>query len=260
MTLLFFDVTKTFQRSDGSLVGVRDFNLSVETNQFISLVGTSGCGKTTVVNLAAGIIDADQGKILYRNKEVKKQSGDRTVVFQNDAIFPWMTVAQNVGYAPQLKNMSKVSRQEIIDKYLALVGLTKVADFYPKQLSGGMKKRVELARAYANNPLMLLMDEPFGSLDVFTRVKMQIQLLNLWELEQKTVLFVTHDIGEAIFLSDSVIVMSQPPGCVLQNIKIPFSRPRSHHIVRSDQFISLKYDIENLISSLDADDSQVSQT
>lgn len=252
MSITFIDVTKIFRRSDNSLVGVEDFKLTVKSNEFIALVGTSGCGKTTIINLAAGIMFCDSGKILYNNKEVKKQGGTRTVVFQNDAIFPWMTVEQNVGYAPKIKRVSHSNREAIINKYLTLVGLEKVANFYPKQLSGGMKKRVELARAYANNPLMLLMDEPFGSLDVFTRFKMQTQLLKLWEGEQKTVLFVTHDIEEAIFLSDRIIIMSNPPGKVLKTIQVPFSRPRNRQIVREKQFLSLKYEIENLISSLES--------
>jgi len=243
------NVTKIFRNKKIEVIAIEDLNLSIKKNEFVSVVGPSGCGKSTLVNLIAGFIDCDRGSILYRGEKIENPSSDRTVVFQEDATFPWMTVAQNILYGPKLKKMSKENQKEILMKYLTLVELEMAEEFYPKQLSGGMKKRVDLARAYANNPATLLMDEPFGSLDIFTRKTMRNKLLELWEAEKKTVVFVTHDIEEAIFLSDRLVVLTRLPGKIKKVIDIPFERPRNTQMLREKRFFHLKDEIESLISN-----------
>lgn len=249
MSLVFNNVTKIYSHDDTNLVGVKDLSINIKSNDFTCLVGSSGCGKSTTVNLAAGYISPDNGKVIYQGKEIYRPDLERAVVFQEDAIFPWMTVSQNIGYGRNFKKLSKQKQSETINKYLYLMGLKDYANFYPKQLSGGMKKKVDIARAYANNPQTLLMDEPFGSLDTFTRKKMQELLLNLWEKEKKTVLFVTHNLEEAIFLGDFVVVMSSAPGKVLEKIQVPFSRPREHSIKKSQQFLDLIDRLEKMITT-----------
>lgn len=248
LLLSFENLAKIYYRADKSLVGIKNFNLSLNFNDFVCLVGPSGCGKSTIISLAAGYNFSDSGKVTYQGQEIQKQSPERAVIFQENAIFPWMTVKQNIGYGKKFKKLPKQKQVEIVDKYLHLLGLEDYADFYPKQLSGGMKKKVDIGRAYANNPQTLLMDEPFGSLDAFTRKKMQELLLNLWEKEKKTILFVTHDLEEAVFLGDFVVVMSSAPGKVLEKIQVPFSRPREHSIKKSQQFLDLIDRLEKMIT------------
>lgn len=248
MSILFERVGKNYKNSGKSVVAVKDFDLSVLQDEFVCIIGPSGCGKSTILNLTAGFLVCDQGQILHQGKQVEGPGPERAVVFQEDAVFPWMTVRDNIGYSARMKGIEKSKREEIVDRYINLVGLEKFTRFYPKELSGGMKKRVDLARAYASEPATLLLDEPFGSLDFFTRQTMQRELLHLWELERKTVLFVTHDIEEAIFLADRIVVMTATPGRIMDIVKIPCPRPREEEIMNDAIFLSLKRELVNMVS------------
>lgn len=228
-------------------VAVKDFTLSVAGLEFLTIAGLSGCGKTTVLNSIAGFLKPTSGSIRFEGRDIVKPSADRVVAFQEDAVFPWYTVKQNIAYALEMKGVNHEEKRKITENYLNLVGLTAFADYFPKDLSGGMKKRVDLARAYAANPKVLLMDEPFGALDTYTRQQMQLQLLNLHESEKKTILFVTHDIREAVFLSDRIVLMTPSPGSVFKIFQIPFKRPRKLEIKKTIEFIKLHDEIEDLL-------------
>ena len=242
-------VTKSFKKKDGSITALSEINLEIEKNEFVGVVGPSGCGKSTLLNIVAGFLSCDSGYISVEDKIVSSPGSDRAVVFQEDAVFPWMTVSQNILYGPRINRILETQRKSILEKYLKMVDLEDAKDLYPKQLSGGMKKRVDLARAYANSPKILLMDEPFGSLDVFNRKLMRNKLLELLKKEEKTVLFVTHDIEEAICLSDRIVVLTSSPGKIQRIFNNPFPRPRDAKIIREDLFFSLKDEIESCIST-----------
>jgi NitT/TauT family transport system ATP-binding protein len=247
--ILFEDVTKQYPHRLTDLVAVQNFTLEIDANRFTALVGPSGCGKSTVINMAAGFINPDSGQISCNGDQVLAPARSRAVVFQEDALFPWFTVEQNIGYGPRMARLSRDIVQSLIDKYLTVVGLNDARYYYPKQLSGGMKKRVDLARVYAAGAPILLMDEPFGSLDSFGRRKMQESLSLLWEAERKTVLFVTHDLEEAIFLADEVVVMTKSPGTVKSRTEVSFPRPRIPVITRDPRFLNLRYGLEEEIAS-----------
>jgi len=220
-----------------------DFNLNISANEFVSIVGLSGCGKTTLLNLVAGFIRPSEGVIEFENQKIKGTSSDRVMVFQEDAVFPWFTVFDNVSYSLKIKK-NKLDIDFIYD-LISDVGLNGFEKFYPKELSGGMKKRVDLARAYAATPKLMLMDEPFGSLDAYTRQKMQQLLLKMWKKNKSTILFVTHDINEAIYQSDRVILMNNEKGNIQKEYYIKIDRPRNQNIKKSTEFIKLWTEIEN---------------
>lgn len=243
-----------FQSNKSNFIAIDDFSLVINEYEFVSIVGLSGCGKTTILNLLGGFLEPTGGVILFDGKKIQKPSDDRVMVFQEDAVFPWYSVKKNISYALDLRDMQEQMKNGITAKYMNAVGLTSFSDFFPKNLSGGMKKRVDLARAYAANPKVLLMDEPFGALDTYTRQQMQLQLLNLCESEKKTILFVTHDISEAIFLSDKIVLMKSNPGGVQSVFDVPFIRPRKIALKKSIEFIGLLSEIENLLHSQDKSD------
>ena len=199
-------VRKTFVTPQGPVAALDETNLQIATNEIVCIVGPSGCGKSTLLNLVAGFLAPSAGEVLVDGAPVP--GPERAVVFQQDSIFPWLTVAQNLAYGPRARGLPASEVSPIVERLLALVGLAEYRDLFPLQLSGGMKKRVDLARAYANKPAIMLMDEPFGALDVLTKEKMQIELLRLWQKEALTILFVTHDIEEALFIGDRVVVMT----------------------------------------------------
>ena len=199
-------VRKTFVTPQGPVAALDKTNLQIATNEIVCIVGPSGCGKSTLLNLVAGFLAPSAGEVLVDGAPVP--GAERAVVFQQDSIFPWLTVAQNLAYGPRARGLPASKVSPIVERLLALVGLAEYRDLFPLQLSGGMKKRVDLARAYANKPAIMLMDEPFGALDVLTKEKMQIELLRLWQEEALTILFVTHDIEEALFIGDRVVVMT----------------------------------------------------
>ncbi len=232
-------VRKTYATEQGPPVEVlRGVDADIYDQEFVSLIGPSGCGKTTLLNLIAGLIPHSGGRILVGDQPITGPGRDRGVVFQQDAILPWRTVIRNVEYGLELRGEEPAKRREVALSFLRMVNLEKFADFYPKELSGGMKKRVALAAVFANNPEVLLMDEPFGSLDYPTKLSLQRELMNTWEREKKTTIFVTHDLEEALVLSDRVIALSQ--GVVESIFEIPFPRPRNDDLRVSADFQEMK--------------------
>lgn len=211
----------------GDFVALRDVSLDIRDGEFACLIGPSGCGKTTLLNTIAGFVEASDGAVLVGGKPVREPGPDRGMVFQEYGLFPWFTVEQNVQYGPRLKGVRGDELQRISDRYLKLVNLERVARLFPSQLSGGMRQRVAIARALANKPDILLMDEPFGALDAMTRETMQDELLKIWEVERRTCIFVTHSIGEAIFLADKIVVMAAHPGRISGVFDNPMERPRN---------------------------------
>lgn len=219
------DVIKRFQTRNGVVTALNGVNLSIKDKEFVCVVGPSGCGKSTLLNMIGGLDKPSSGQILVDGQEVDGPSPRRGIVFQQYALFPWLTVEKNVQFGLKLQGASKEKMEEITAKYLKVVGLENFAKSYPKELSGGMKQRVAIARAYAVNPEVLLMDEPFGALDAQTRVQLQTELLNTWEQEQKTCFFITHDVEEAIILAQRVIIMSARPGRVKDIVEIDIPYP-----------------------------------
>jgi NitT/TauT family transport system ATP-binding protein len=211
----------------GDFIALRDVCLDISDGEFVCLIGPSGCGKTTLLNTIAGFVEASEGAVLVGGKPVREPGPDRGMVFQEYGLFPWFTVEQNVQYGPRLKGVRGADLQQISDHYLKLVNLERVARLFPSQLSGGMRQRVAIARALANKPDILLMDEPFGALDAMTRETMQDELLKIWEVERRTCIFVTHSIGEAIFLADKIVVMAAHPGRISGVFNNPMDRPRN---------------------------------
>ncbi|TPI14570.1 ABC transporter ATP-binding protein [Mesorhizobium sp. B4-1-3] len=245
-TMAIEDVTLRYGDANGVLA-LDDVSLEVAKNEFCVIVGPSGCGKSSLLYLAAGLNDATSGCIKVDGREVIEPGPDRGMVFQSYTLFPWLTVRANIEYGPKRKGLPAEQRRQIVDQYLNEVGLTPFADHYPAQLSGGMKQRVAIARALANDPAVLLMDEPFGALDSQTRGTMQKLLLRVWERQQKTVLFVTHDIDEALVLGDRVLVMTARPGKIKAEIKVDIPRPRSMDVILEPDFIALKRRILGLL-------------
>lgn len=206
---------------------ILDVSLEVVQGEFVSIVGPSGCGKTTLLNMIAGFIPPSQGEILLDGRSVKGPGPDRGVVFQSFALFPWKTAIENVTFGPKVRGVPREERERIGREYLSLVGLTGAEGRYPAELSGGMQQRVGVARALANSPDLLLMDEPFASVDAQTRMTLQEELTRIWQERRPTILFVTHDVEEAVFLANRVIVLSSTPGRVLAELPVPLPRPRA---------------------------------
>ena len=237
-------VSKSFQKTvkdnTAEIRALADVNLSIRENEFISIIGPSGCGKTTLLKIIDGLIPHDSGQILINGKRISAPGPDRAVVFQTFALLPWRTVLANVEFSLELRRVAKEERTSIARDYLKRVGLEDFEQHYPHELSGGMQQRAGLARALAVNPLILLMDEPFGSVDAQTRQLLQEELLQLWQREQKTVIFITHSMDEAVYLSDRVVIMTPRPGRVAEILDVPLARPRIAEDVRRDpKFVDL---------------------
>ena len=241
-------VEKIYEGRNGKTVALNGVNLDIYNNEFICVVGPSGCGKSTLLNIIAGLHEATSGEVLVDGVKVEGTGVDRGVVFQQYALFPWLTVKKNVEFGLKLKkDITKQQREEIAMKYIKMVGLEKFVNSYPKELSGGMKQRVAIARAYAVNPSLLLMDEPFGALDAQTRTQLQTELLKTWEEEQKTCFFITHDVEEAILLATKVVVMSARPGRIKEVIDIDIPYPRNQETKMLTRFTELKNYIWNMV-------------
>lgn len=240
-------ITKEYRMKTGLFQALQQVSLHVLQNEFVSLVGPSGCGKSTLLRIIAGLDEPTSGTMTVSGHPIEGSGADRGMVFQSYTLFPWLTVRENIEFGLSLKKMPKKQRKEISDHYLKLVSLIPFADSYPKELSGGMKQRVAIARALANSPEVLLMDEPFAALDAQTKSDMQELLLEIWEREKTTVLFITHDIEEAIFLSQRVYVMQSHPGRIEKEVMIPDNLRRHKHIRDSDAFIQLKREIISLL-------------
>jgi NitT/TauT family transport system ATP-binding protein len=227
------------------LEALRDINLDVERGGFVTVVGPSGCGKTTFLRIVAGLEPASAGEVLLDGRALAGPGGDRGFVFQNDSLLPWRTVLANALIGPEVAGRAGAAERTRTIGLLKLVGLDGFETYYPRQLSGGMRQRVNLARALAIDPEILLMDEPFSSLDAQTREIMQTELLRIWEQGRKTVLFVTHQIDEAVFLSDRVLVFARRPGRLQESVEITLPRPRSLAIKRTPEFVGYVDHIED---------------
>jgi NitT/TauT family transport system ATP-binding protein len=239
----------TYSGLAGQVTALKDINLRVEPQEFLSVVGPSGCGKTTLMNIIAGFLAPTHGRIFVDDQVIRGPGPDRCVVFQQYAVFPWLTVRDNVefGLKLQANQKSPEERRAIADYFIDLVGLNDFAAAYPKELSGGMKQRVAIARAYAVNPQVLLMDEPFGALDAQTRQFMQESLLDIWQKEKKTVIFITHGVEEAIFLSSRIAIMTSRPGRIRDIVSVEIPYPRQAEVKIDPAFIRLRAQIEKIV-------------
>ena len=234
------NVKKIYNSRNGEMVALNGVSLDIYENEFICVVGPSGCGKSTLLNIIAGLLEPSSGSVYCDGKEVKGTGTERGVVFQQYALFPWMTVKKNVMFGLGLQCIKGKEAEEIAMKYIKMVQLEDFLDHYPKELSGGMKQRVAIARAYAVNPSVLLMDEPFGALDAQTRTQLQSELLETWEKEQKTCFFITHDVDEAIILAQKVIIMSARPGRIKEVVDVNIPYPRTQETKMAPEFLELK--------------------
>jgi NitT/TauT family transport system ATP-binding protein len=233
-TLTLRNLSKTYfdPYAGAHVAAVRDVSVEVKQGEFVSIVGPSGCGKTTILNLIAGFIPATGGEILLDGRPINGPGPDRGVVFQSFALFPWKTVLENVAFGPKMRGFGKAERERIAREYLALARLSEAAERYPNELSGGMQQRVGVVRALANEPQVLLMDEPFASVDAHTRMTLQEELTRIWQEKRPTVIFITHDVNEAVFLADRVVVLSK--GRVLKEIGVSLPRPRGWGALHED--------------------------
>ncbi len=242
----FFQVKNEENQSD-SLVILDDFQLEVKEGEFLSILGPSGCGKSTFLNILGGLDSQSSGEIFVDDQSVTGAGNNLGYVFQAYALFPWRTVLENVGAGLEIRGVKRKERREIAKEYIELVGLGEFAHRYPHELSGGMKQRVAIARALAYQPEVLLMDEPFAALDAQTREVLQYELLRIWEETHKTIVFVTHSIDEAVFLSDRVAVMTARPGRIKEIIEVPLARPRSEELRNSAEFAGIRHQAWELL-------------
>ena len=222
----------------GDLEALRDIDAEIAIGEFIALVGPSGCGKTTLLRIVAGLETATSGTVLLDGRPIRSPGGDRGFVFQNDNLLPWRSVLANAMIGPEVAGRVGPAEKRRTRDLLALVGLAGFENYYPRQLSGGMRQRVNLARALAIDPQILLMDEPFSALDAQTREIMQTELMRIWEEGRKTVLFVTHQIDEAVFLSDRVLVLARRPGRIQETVTVTLPRPRTLAVKRTAEFVA----------------------
>jgi len=243
------DLHKTFGINGHGHIAFEKMSLDVHRREFICIIGPSGCGKSTFIRIAAGLEDSSGGEILIDGKPVSGPGPDRGMVFQGYTLFPWRTVKQNVMFGLRMRGQDYPTAEAEARQWLDMVGLGKFEGAYPHELSGGMKQRVAIARALANEPRILLMDEPFGALDALTRCKMQNYLMQIWKKVDVTVLFITHDLEEACYLADRIVVMGTNPGRVLEIIENPIPRPRSTDQLISPEFLALKHRLDELIHS-----------
>jgi NitT/TauT family transport system ATP-binding protein len=249
-------VSQTFQTSGRqSHLALSDISLTIEEGAFVSILGPSGCGKSTLLYIVGGFVNPTQGEATVKGRTITGPGPDRGPVFQEFALFPWKTVLGNVMYGPRQQGVKSTAAEAQARTLIEMVGLKGYENFYPKELSGGMKQRVALARTLAYHPAVLLMDEPFGALDAHTRTRLQNDLLNIWERDRKTVLFVTHSVDEAVFLSDKVVVMTRSPGRIKQVIDIDLPRPRRRaELLLDPRYQKYVVDIERMIDDTSEDE------
>jgi NitT/TauT family transport system ATP-binding protein len=249
-------LNKYFGLGPRRTTALKDINFCTHRREFLCVVGPSGCGKTTLVRILAGLEEKDSGQVLLQGKAVTEPGSDRGMVFQGYTLFPWLTVKKNVMFGLEVNGRGKHESEQQARQWLQLIGLEKFADAYPHQLSGGMKQRVAIVRALANQPRILLMDEPFGALDAQTRCRMQAHLLEIWRKIDITIVFITHDLDEAIFLADRILVLSAHPGEVRELIEVPVPRPRNLTQLISPAFLATKARLEELIHQSKSDDDE----
>jgi NitT/TauT family transport system ATP-binding protein len=245
----FDDVAVAFPTAAGPMRVVDGVSLDIAQGEFVSIIGPSGCGKTTLMNIVGGFVKPTRGQVLLDGAPVRAPGPDRGVIFQEYGVFPWLTVRGNIEFGLRLAANARhaARRDEIVARYLALMGLTDFADHYPKHLSGGMRQRLAIARAYAVQPEFLLMDEPFGALDAQTRTAMQDLLLQVLATEGKTVLLITHSVDEAIYLSSRIVVVTARPARVREVVEVPFGYPRSESVHEDPRFAALRAQIRALV-------------
>ncbi len=237
MKVLIDHISKVYiDRRGESTEALRDIRFAIEENEFVVVVGPSGCGKSTLLNIIAGLLSSTSGQVIFEGTQTDSRP-HTAVVFQDFALFPWRTVLKNIVYGLEERGVKWQEQVEIAKRYITLVGLQGFENKYPHQLSGGMKQRVSIARALANDPLLLLMDEPFSALDAQTRTLMQYELSRIWEETHKSLLYITHNIQEAVFLGDRVVVLSRRPGRILDIIKIDLPRPRGEHLTLEKRYL-----------------------
>jgi NitT/TauT family transport system ATP-binding protein len=251
--IVFDHVSVTFDTAHGPLKVVEDVSFSIGDREFVSIIGPSGCGKTTMMNIVAGFVDPSSGTVLLDGKPVGGPGPERGVIFQEYGVFPWLTVEQNIGFGLNLaanhsrNGFSEADRSSIVRRYMELMGLADFAKAFPKTLSGGMRQRLAIARAYAVKPQFLLMDEPFGALDAQTRSNMQDLLLEVLAAERKTVMLITHSVEEAIYLSSKIIVVTARPSRIRTVIDVPFAYPRDERLHEDPAFGQLRSQIRDLV-------------
>lgn len=234
-------------KKEKDLIALKDINLEVKESEFVVMVGPSGCGKSTLINIIGGLEEATEGEVLIEGKPVTAPGADRGMVFQGYSLFPWLTVQKNVEFGLKMKKVPKAQREKTAREYIQLVGLSGFENALPKQLSGGMKQRVAIARTLANSPEILLMDEPFGALDAQTRMVMQELLARVSRETKNTILFITHDIDEAILLADRIYVMSRRPGTVREVLEVNMNEERSHEMLVTPEFLQMKRKIMDML-------------
>ena len=238
---------RNLAKSFGNFAALKDINLEVKESEFVVMVGPSGCGKSTLINIIGGLADATEGSVEIDGREVSGPGADRGMVFQGYSLFPWLTVQKNIEFGLKMKKVPKAEREKIAQEYIQLVGLSGFENALPKQLSGGMKQRVAIARTLANQPEILLMDEPFGALDAHTRVVMQELLAKISRETKNTILFITHDIDEAILLADRIYVMSRRPGTIREVMEVNIPGERNHEILVTPEFLAMKRKIMEML-------------
>ncbi len=250
--IVLSDVSKVYQSGKGGTVTAVEYvNLQVSAEDFACIIGTSGCGKSTLLYLIAGLSFPSSGSITVEGQPVTGPGAKTGMVFQADAVFPWLTVRRNVQFGPEMRGLPDEECRQIAQRYIDMVGLAGSEELLPRQLSGGMRKRVDVARAFANDPDILLMDEPFGALDAMTKERLQIELLRMWEKERKTILFVTHDLEEALVLSKRIVVMSRSPNTIQTIIDVPFDHPRDMLLKTTPEFQELRRQLWALLHHQD---------
>ena len=248
MSIEIKNINKSFEGRGKNLSVLEDINLTINDGELVCLLGPSGCGKTTLLRLIAGLDQPTSGEVIANGEVVKKPSGDRAVIFQQYSLFPWLTVLQNVTFGLEISGGSKEENIKAAERYLTSVGLIDFKDSYPHELSGGMKQRVAIIRSLLNHSPILLMDEPFSALDMQNRHKLQEQLIGVWKRFKNTIVFVTHDVDEAVFLADKIVLLDKNPGKIAEIIEVDLERPRKRD---SNEFLAIQ---ESIVDKLDMEE------
>ena len=241
------DLSKKFNTPEGDILALNKINFQIHRREFITVIGPSGCGKTTLIRILAGLDFPTSGNVLLEGKKMEGPGAERGMVFQDYTLFPWLSVKKNVMFGLEIKGHGSLKAEAEAMEWLEIVGLAKFAEAYPEQLSGGMKQRVAIARSLANRPEILFLDEPFGALDAQTRASMQAYLLKIWQNVDVTIFFVTHDLDEAVYLSDRILVLRANPGEIDELIEVPVPRPRDPRQFLTPEFLATKKRLEELI-------------
>ena len=241
------NVSKVFREKTGQVTALENTNFAVKESEFVTILGPSGCGKSTILRIIAGLEEPSSGRVLLDGREIHEPGRDRGMVFQTYTLFPWLNVEENIAFGLDVAGRPKAEQQDTVRYYIEKIGLKGFEKAFPRKLSGGMKQRVAIARALANDPEVLLMDEPFGALDAQTRSVMQELLLSVWDESHKTILFVTHDVDEAVFIGDTIYVMTARPGRIKANIEVTLPPQRTYDLKLSDEFLRIKRQVLELI-------------